>query len=225
MYMHGQNIFYKDYARKIILITVAIFLLQVLFLFLKIPFESIFVLDISKSFEIWRFFTPMFLHADLGHLFFNMVAIFFFGPFLESRIGSKKFLTVYLAGGIFANIISFIFYSIFGSGYYTALGASGAIMAILGTLIILEPHTKVFMLLIPIPMDLWIASIIWFLIDLSHIINPNSNVGGLAHIAGMLFGLGFGLFLKYKYKEFTKKIKKRRHLHGDDINDLLDRHL
>ena len=48
----------------------------------------------------WTIVTYMFLHGSPGHIFFNMLALYFFGPRLEARIGSRRFLGLYLASGV-----------------------------------------------------------------------------------------------------------------------------
>ena len=57
--------------------------------------------------EWWRFFTPMFLHAGIMHILFNMFCLFVFGPELEKIIGKMRFLTLYLLSGIFANVATY----------------------------------------------------------------------------------------------------------------------
>src|SRR5690625_2949007 len=54
--------------------------------------------------EWWRFFTPMFLHAGIMHILFNMFCLFVFGPELEKIIGKMRFITLYLLSGLFANV-------------------------------------------------------------------------------------------------------------------------
>jgi membrane associated rhomboid family serine protease len=56
----------------------------------------------------WSFITYMVLHGGIGHLVFNMIALYFFGPRLESRIGSGHFIRMYLASGITGAALSMI---------------------------------------------------------------------------------------------------------------------
>ena len=76
--------------------------------------------------ELWRFFTAIFIHFDLKHLGYNMIALYSFGPLYEKEEGRLKILFVYLVAGIFGNIISFAFNSEFSGG------ASGAIFGLIG---------------------------------------------------------------------------------------------
>lgn len=76
--------------------------------------------------EYYRLFTTMFLHANLMHILFNMVALNAFGKDLEMIFGPKKFILLYLISGLIGSIGSFIFNSSIG------VGASGAIFGLLG---------------------------------------------------------------------------------------------
>ncbi len=76
--------------------------------------------------EVWRFFTPMFLHGSLVHIGFNMYALYIFGPSLEGRFGRWRFLTLFVISGFVGNVISFIF------SPAASLGSSTAIFGLLG---------------------------------------------------------------------------------------------
>ncbi|HLF15340.1 MAG TPA: rhomboid family intramembrane serine protease [Bacteroidota bacterium] len=77
-------------------------------------------------FRPWTVFTYMFLHAGLGHILFNSIALFFFGPRLEAELGEKHFLWLYIVSGLSGAALSFIF------SFNTAIvGASAAIYGVL----------------------------------------------------------------------------------------------
>lgn len=76
--------------------------------------------------QVWRFFTPMFLHGSLFHIGFNMYALYIFGPSLEGRFGRGRFLLLFLLSGFVGNVISFIF------SPAPSLGSSTAIFGLLG---------------------------------------------------------------------------------------------
>lgn len=79
--------------------------------------------------EYWRFFTAMFLHANLLHLFFNCFALFIFGRLVEGVYGQTRFTTIYLLAGLSGGVLSYMF-----NRTAIAVGASGAIFGILGAL-------------------------------------------------------------------------------------------
>lgn len=136
----------------------------------------------------WMFLTSVFLHADPTHLFFNMFALFFFGTSLERRIGGKAFVSLFLLSGILGNAG----YLVTAADPYTpALGASGAIYGVMGTLAILEPFMMVFIYgMLPVPMI--VAAALWALIDLAGLLVPSGIAHG-AHLGGMLVGIVFGI--------------------------------
>jgi uncharacterized protein len=133
----------------------------------------------------------MFLHGDFMHLFYNMFALGLFGIILENIIGSKKFLTIYFAGGLIAGVAATLFYP-------AALGASGAIMAVMGCLAVLRPSMKVYVWMVPMPMA--IAALVWVAGDVLGLFAP-SGIASAAHLGGMFFGLIAGLFLRKKFGE------------------------
>jgi len=71
--------------------------------------------------ELWRLFTPMFLHGSITHLAFNMYALFIFGRGLERYFGHFRFLLLYLLSGFAGNVISFAFSSSFSLGSSTSI--------------------------------------------------------------------------------------------------------
>jgi hypothetical protein len=153
----------------------------------------------------WMLLTHMFLHGDPSHLFFNMYALLMFGPVLESRIGWKRFLFIYLLSGLLAGFFSSFYYK-------SALGASGAIMGMLGVTIMLLPDLQVLMFFF-IPMSLRTAGIIFAAMDIFGLFAP-TGVGNLAHLVGLACGLLYGaLLLKQKtkfYRGFEVKFETPR---------------
>ena len=144
----------------------------------------------------------MFLHADIGHLAYNMFALALFGSILEKLIGSRGFLVSFFVSGILANIISVNFYS-------SSLGASGAIFGVIGTLILVRPMMTIWAFSMPMP--IFLAGILWAVGDLIGaygflVGNPLNNTGNIAHLSGMLIGLLLGVFYRdWKRKKEVKK--------------------
>jgi len=149
----------------------------------------------------WMLVTHMFMHANVVHLLSNLFALALFGSILEKYIGWDKFLYVFFIGGIAAALGSIMWYN-------SSLGASGAVFAILGTLATLRPRQVVWVL--GVPMYVIIAAFIWSLLDLMGMFYPD-NVAHVAHLFGLVFGLGLGLWLRRIYP--PPKQKKR----SDDI--------
>lgn len=100
------------------------------------------------------------MHGGLAHLLFNMISLFFIGNFVEKIIGRKRFFWFYLISGILAGLFYVILSYFFGVGYIGeklfinpnifAVGASGAIFALLGLLSLLTPFNKVYLVAGPL---------------------------------------------------------------------------
>ena len=159
----------------------------------------------SQYFRPYQLVTSIFSHADFSHLFFNMLMLFFMGPIVEQRLGNKKFLFLYLAAGIFANLFAWLFgYSFYELGLsmtdperVRALGASGAVFGIIGAFGMLFPNMEVMLLIPPMPIKgkyLAIGLIVFGLF-----MDFGGNTGHLAHIGGAIFGYLIVNYWKKKY--------------------------
>jgi len=140
-----------------------------------------------------------------------MLWLYFFGSLLESKIGQTRFMIVYFVSGLLASIGAAIFYP-------AALGASGAIMGIVGTTIILMPHQVIYINFIPVP--LWIAGIAFAVMDTFGIFIPDGT-GNIAHLIGLGLGLLYGIYLKTKKVKAVKRIKKKSHLDAGDMEEYM----
>ena len=116
-----------------------------------------------------------------------------FGRYLCTLIGERKFLTVYFIGGILGSIL----YVLLGPPLSIAIGASGAVFAVGGALVVMRPKLRVFVFPIPVPLPLWAAVIGGFLI-----ISFFPNVAWQAHLGGLAFGLTIGYFFKKRPRLF-----------------------
>lgn len=140
--------------------------------------------------NIEGFFLSQFSHADLGHLFFNMLTLWFFGPIVERWLGTH-FLTLYLASGIFANLVVFAFRR--NNPNYKVLGASGAITGILFAAIVLEPTMSISLLILPIPVPAPVFAVLYIGVSSFFMSRGDvANVSHEAHVGGALAGLVLG---------------------------------
>jgi membrane associated rhomboid family serine protease len=137
----------------------------------------------------WTIITAMFLHVSIWHIFSNMLALFFFGRIVYKLMGGWRFVAVYLAGGIAGNLL----YLLIGP-QNPALGASGAVYAIAGTLVVLMPKLRVSLWGI-IPLPLW-AFVIVFLGVLSLPPFAGANIAWQAHLGGLAVGLIGGFIFR-----------------------------
>ena len=193
-------------SHKLVGINVVVFLLQ---MFLGRWFMNNFMMVAGDIFSRpWIMFTAMFLHNGSMHLLFNMYVLFLFGPLIERKIGPKRFLLTYLISGVFASFSFGVFNILRGAPSAAAVGASGAIMAILGLVIMLLPHLKVLFFFV-IPMDMRTAGIIFALIDVLGLFRGSTGIAHIAHLAGLACGVGYGYYLLQKKKVFNKSFSSK----------------
>jgi len=164
--------------------------------------------NILSGVAVWTIITSMFMHAGLGHLFVNMLSLMFVGSFTERLVGKKRFLWVYLGGGIIAGLFFVLVAWLTGGDLNVyAVGASGAIFALGGLLAVLTPRLPVLVFFI-IPMPMWMAMI--FLLGILWVVSFSLGlpIGNTAHLGGLLVGLGYGFYLKRKYPRKTAMISR-----------------
>jgi membrane associated rhomboid family serine protease len=145
----------------------------------------------GDHFKPWQLVTYMFMHANVNHLFGNMLGLLLCGPYLESRWNPKKFLNFYLMCGVGAGIsFQVMLYLQHTSALYpvSMLGASGAIFGLLFAFGALNPNAQVMLLFPPIPMR---AIVLVSLLTLYEIYmlwrnDPEDHVAHFAHIAGLV---------------------------------------
>ncbi len=139
----------------------------------------------------WMFVTSIFLHADITHLMLNMLALFFFGITLEGIIGRSRFLVLFLASGIVGNIGYMLTAT---NPMIPAIGASGAVYGIIGTVAVLMPFRLVYIYgILPVPMV--VAAAMWAFIDITGLFMPTGIAHG-AHLAGMVVGIIYGFYIR-----------------------------
>jgi membrane associated rhomboid family serine protease len=138
----------------------------------------------------WTVLTSIFVHGSITHILFNMLVLYFFGGFLVSLVGARKFLLVYLLGGLAGNLV----FALLASPYGGVVGASGAIFAVEGALVLMRPRLPVFVFPIPAPIPLWGAVIGGFFLTFF----ASGNIAWEAHLGGLVFGLLVGLYFKYR---------------------------
>jgi len=142
--------------------------------------------------QLWRFITFQFLHANLQHLFFNMLGLYFFGQMIESYLGRRRFLIFYLicgvAGGL-AYLALWKLHVLVGSAWVPLVGASAGIFGILAAAARVAPRTTVMMAFPPMPIELRTWAMVLLGIAAGTIIFAGANAGGeAAHLGGAIAG-------------------------------------
>ncbi|CAN5902373.1 rhomboid family intramembrane serine protease [soil metagenome] len=169
---------------------------------------------ISHHREWWRFLSHGLLHADFMHLLFNMYALYLFGTYVESAFeqvifgkvnGMLVYLLLYVGGLIVSSIYSFFKHK--DNQYYNALGASGAVSAIIYAYILLDPLNKIYMFFV-IGLPAWIFGFIYLGISWYLARRGRDNIGHDAHFWGAVYGFLLPIALKpFLWQGFIAQIQ------------------
>ncbi len=154
-------------------------------------------------------FAALFLHGDIWHLGFNMLFLSAFGGGLEDKLGKIRFALIYFGGGFCASAAHIAFHP-FSSA--PAIGASGAIAAVLGAYFIMQPKGWVLTYLPPVfffPAPAPLFLVIWMFGQISGALSNfpllgtsrGDNIAWMAHLGGFGAGAAYG----WKIKPWTKR--------------------
>ncbi|HMO63093.1 MAG TPA: rhomboid family intramembrane serine protease [Ferruginibacter sp.] len=147
--------------------------------------------------QYYRFISSGFLHADFMHLFFNMFTLFFFGRAVEMYFyayalgGNLSYLILYFAGMTAASIPSFVKHK--DNYQYRALGASGAVSAVVFACIVFNPWGMIGVYGIPMPFLVYAVLYVVYCVVMSK--RSADNINHDAHLWGSIFGLVLTLLL------------------------------
>ena len=165
----------------------------------------------------YRFFTCGLIHADWGHLFFNMLSLYLFGQYVEDAFGNLFGVYgkwVYLALYISALLISLLptFAKNKNNYQYRSLGASGAVSAVIFAGLMLAPTLGIYIFFIPIPIPGFIFAPLYLIISALLDKKGAGNINHSAHIWGSIYGLAFVIiacqFIEYPViKNMFQEIK------------------
>lgn len=142
---------------------------------------------VSKGKKLYTYITSGLIHADWGHLFFNMFTFYFFAFRLEMMIGHWQFGLLYFLSLILSDVPTVIKHK--DHFWYNSLGASGAISAVLFSYILFEPLSMLYVMFIPMPAILFAVLYLVYSWYMSK--NAKDNIGHDAHFFGALTGLIF----------------------------------
>jgi len=150
--------------------------------------------------EYYRLITHAFVHANWPHLVVNMLVLYFFGPAIESYLGyyfgiKAKFfyIILYFGGILFSNIWSLLKHR--NNYYYNAVGASGAVSAVLFAFIFFDPLQKILVFFV-LPLPGILFAVIYLVYSYNMSKRDNDNIAHDAHFLGALFGFLFPILLK-----------------------------
>ena len=139
-----------------------------------------------------RMLSSGFLHADMTHLIFNMLTLWFFAPVVIGYLGDFSFGLVYFGSLIFGSLLTMVFHK--NDYSYRAVGASGAVTGIVYSSILLFPEMNLYLFFIPIPIPGYIFGIGYLLYSIYGMKSRRDNIGHTAHFGGAVGGYVITLF-------------------------------
>ncbi|MFP4055706.1 MAG: rhomboid family intramembrane serine protease [Candidatus Brocadiia bacterium] len=200
-------------VKTLIIINVAIFVLQALLggrvrlaAYLGVRADLV-----VEHLWVWQVFTYMFLHS-LGHLFhiiMNMLLLYWFGTELERLLGRRRFLMLYLGGGVVGGL-AYCLTQYLARSQQPAIGASAAVMALLVVYAIHFPNRTILLFFL-IPMTIkWFVIMILGIDLLYSLTSYHDGVAHTAHLGGALFGF---LFWRHgrAVEDFFARLQDRAH--------------
>jgi membrane associated rhomboid family serine protease len=190
-------------VKYLIIINVAIYLIEGWF---HIPLRQLFSLqaDWFQNLAVGQVFTYMFVHANFSHLLMNMLSLFFIGPTVEKTLGSYRFFILYYLSGILGGLG----WSLLAPEHSACLGASGAVMGVLGAFGALYPRSTLLLWFV-IPVKTWmlVAGLaIWELTEMM----GDPKIGGIANSAHLMGGIaGFAYAFSLKHPHVVQELKNK----------------
>ena len=139
-----------------------------------------------RSGEQVRMISSAFLHADIPHLAFNMLTLYFFAPVVYGNLGNLSFVLIYFGSLLFGSLLTMLFHK--DDYSYRAIGASGAVTGVLYSAILLNPDMSLFLFFIPIPIPAYVFGIGYLLYSIYGMKAKNDNIGHTAHFGGAIGG-------------------------------------
>ena len=140
---------------------------------------------ISRGEKI-RMLSSGFLHVNPQHLFFNMFSLYFFAPVVIAELGELNFVIIYIGSLLLGNVLSYYFHK--NEYHYTAVGASGAVMGIIYSAILLQPGMSLYRFFIPIPIPSYVFGVGYLLYSIYGMRAKADNIGHDAHFGGAIGG-------------------------------------
>jgi len=169
-------------------------------------------LDGLKHGFVWQLLTFQFMHAGWMHIIFNSLVIYFFGNPVETALGRRHFLTLYLAGGIIGGLVQMLFAALIPD-YFDApvVGASAGASGLIAAFAILHWEERFSLLIYFIPVSMTGKTLLAVSLGLAFLgmLTPNSGIANAAHLGGILTG-GFyvRLFIQGQWPRWKFPVRR-----------------
>lgn len=146
---------------------------------------------VIRNKELHRLITSQFIHAGWGHLIFNMISLYSFGAIVERQFGPLFLAALYFCGALCGDLVALAIKR--KNPGYAAVGASGAVCAVIFASIFLLPGGSIYIMPIPVPIPSWAYAIIFMAVSLYGMGSANSMIGHEAHVGGALAGIAWAV--------------------------------
>jgi membrane associated rhomboid family serine protease len=164
--------------------------------------------DVKYHNAFVRLFSHMFVHADVLHLSFNMLSLYFLGEFLEYQLieffgfmnGEFHFVILYFGGGLFATLIPYIRNQ--NNPSYRSLGASGAVSSVIFATILWNPTMPLSIMFLPIAIPAYIFGPLYLAFEYWADKRGGTGIAHDAHLGGALFGIVYTLIINFDTGKF-----------------------
>lgn len=172
---------------------------------------------------LWKPFTYMFLHANLMHLFMNMLWLFFFGPDVERALGTRQFYRFYVVCGAVGVLATFVSAILFRSAA-SVTGASGAVMGVMVAFAVLNPEREFFMFPLPVPINARALVLIVIAINVLTAFQPGSSTSAATHFGGMIVGAVYmkllPVMLEWRREGLRQKQARKEGRVGEAVDNI-----
>jgi len=154
----------------------------------------------ESRFEPWQLVSYAFLHANLAHIFFNMLGLYMFGSEVERLFGSRFYAAYYLGCVVSAALTHLAVTAWMGVPPYPTVGASGGVYGLLLAFGVYFPHRRVLLLFPPIPLPARVFVIVFAALEL--VFGVTGTAAGVAHFAHLGGMIGGWLLIQYRRSGF-----------------------
>lgn len=216
---------------KLIAINVAIFLtVNIIGNLSHLPLLRYLGLPIGGNeflFRFWTLFTYMFTHADLWHMFWNMILLYFMAQVFFTIMGQKKMLYLYVMSGLTGGALMLVLGLVMPGRFSHSIliGASAAVLGVGAVMAVYAPNYKVFLFGV---FELAYKYFFLIVFVINTLIDLSVNTGGkISHVGGALFGVVYGYYLRKGRDLFDLNISFRRRsrlrvMRGGDAGEVAD---
>ncbi|NCT66066.1 MAG: rhomboid family intramembrane serine protease [Rhodanobacteraceae bacterium] len=151
---------------------------------------------LTRGKEYWRLASCGLIHADVPHLLFNMITLYFFGTAMErfyvSYLGGGGYLLFYVGGLVVSSLPSWWQHR--NDNGYRSLGASGAVSAVLFAFILLQPWATIYVFVVPVPAIIYAVLYLGYTIYMDR--QRSDHINHSAHLWGAIYGVLFTILME-----------------------------